>query len=453
MNAQGTRGRPAGPKRLGLRAVGAVAELARSTVVQTLFCLVGGAILLWLGLATTAEALSGATVYNLVDPVFGFRLRYVMGMYGVLELVVGCLALLQTRTGLSLVAMAWLAANLGIYRLGLASMGWVLPYHWVAPLSGRWGISAQIADWVLVGMLSSLVVGCITLLLAQGRPRRVPAFYKMRCPDCGGKIEFPAHGVGQQVSCPHCAAVITLTAPEATGPQGPSVKPQGAFTLVELLVVISIIGILASLLMPVLTRGKDRAQRIVDINNLKQQITATHLYAADGVGYLPWPNWALGDAPDRPGWLYKLDPAATGPARFKVETGVFWPMLRNPKLYFCPRDGPHVPRFAERPQQISSYVMNGAVIGYNRTNFPPARLDAFRPDDVAFWETDEKYPDYFNDGASYPWEGVSARHDLGAIHAAFGGQVGFIKLELWYLEEAKPTRNRLWCYPGSEDGR
>jgi hypothetical protein len=134
-----------------------------------------------------------------------------------------------------------------------------------------------------------------------------------------------------------------------------------------------------------------------------------------------------------------------------VEAGLFWPVLHDPKLFF-PRDGLNVPRF-DRQQQISSYVMNGAVIGYNGTSFPPERLAAVQAEDIVFWESDEKVPHFFNDGASCPREGVSARHALGAIHAAFGGQVGFVKIDAWYFEEAQTTRNQLWCYPGSEDGQ
>lgn len=226
-----------------------------------------------------------------------------------------------------------------------------------------------------------------------------------------------------------------------------------AFTLIEMLVVVSILAILASLLLPVINKGKDRGQRIVDLNNLRQLILTTHMYATEHADVLPWPNWLWGDGPERAGWLYRLDRTAVGPARYKVETGVFWPVLRNQKLYFCPKDGPDVPRFHERLQQISSYVMNGAVCGYARTNYPPLRLGQFRPDDILFWETDERFPDYFNDGASYPSEGVSRRHAQGAIHAAFGGHVTYIRIEKWYLMEADPKRNPLWCYPLSDNGR
>jgi len=96
-------------------------------------------------------------------------------------------------------------------------------------------------------------------------------------------------------------------------------KPVRGFTLIELLVVIAILGILSALLLPVLSKAKNRASQVTDLNNLKEQTTALNLYCSDHDDIIPWPNWDGGNY-DRQGWLYKADVTLPPPAEFKVET-------------------------------------------------------------------------------------------------------------------------------------
>jgi prepilin-type N-terminal cleavage/methylation domain-containing protein len=60
-----------------------------------------------------------------------------------------------------------------------------------------------------------------------------------------------------------------------------------AFTLVELLVVISIIALLLAILLPSLRRARDSAKTIVCASNQKQLVTAALLYATANQGKLP----------------------------------------------------------------------------------------------------------------------------------------------------------------------
>ena len=62
------------------------------------------------------------------------------------------------------------------------------------------------------------------------------------------------------------------------------------FTLIELLTVIAIIGILAAIIIPTVGSVREKAQRAVDGNNVREILKAAQVYASDNQDRLPDPQ-------------------------------------------------------------------------------------------------------------------------------------------------------------------
>src|ERR1041385_5919995 len=68
------------------------------------------------------------------------------------------------------------------------------------------------------------------------------------------------------------------------------------FTLVELMVTISVIALLAALLLGAVSQGKQRAVALTCVNNLSQWGLAVNLYTADQNDHLPFAIYKNRDA-------------------------------------------------------------------------------------------------------------------------------------------------------------
>jgi len=240
--------------------------------------------------------------------------------------------------------------------------------------------------------------------------------------------------------------------------RGRAVTSRGAFTLVELLVVIGIIALLISILLPSLKKARQAASIVACASNLRQIGLAAHMYANDNDGVVPnhgtsnpitfaWSFW--------PGLLHPYITSRPLDTNDATTLGIS-------RVFLCPSDDMSVGYYNGPRPWATTYGINYALyigVGYLSYQKYGVKLTALRTaaQDMYITEHRKRYPTSpalyavygqypvvreWTDGADF---GLLGSYHGKTINALFldGHVENFIDAELAAMHWSNPP----WAWP------
>ena len=153
-----------------------------------------------------------------------------------------------------------------------------------------------------------------------------------------------------------------------------------AFTLIELLVVIAIIAILAAMLLPALSKAKQKAQGISCLNNLKQMMLGYQMYAQDNNDVVSPSSPYNSGGGTVPAWhnenLTSVGSCCGTAGDQNLEASPTFQYVKSLTVFHCPTDNSQLTSGPRAYPRNISYSVNGAI-SYNdqfhKPNMPPYR--------------------------------------------------------------------------------